>query len=93
MLYLFFRCVITWRYWLDRCVNFLTTQELGLFFNTFMPIFMVPGIRHRSREQGIGLHSPEEIYQICRKDCAILDGVLGRVTPSVTRFFFLSLVE
>ncbi|KAK3871266.1 hypothetical protein Pcinc_023581 [Petrolisthes cinctipes] len=72
-----FWCVITWRYWLDRCVTFLTTQDLGLFFNTFIPVFMVPGIKHRSREQGIGLHSPEEIYQICKKDCATLAGVLG----------------
>ncbi|XP_042214890.1 failed axon connections homolog [Homarus americanus] len=72
-----FWCVVVWRYWLDGCVTFLKSQSFSPFLRFIFPIFLKPGMRDRSRHHGIGLHSPEEIYHICKKDCRTLAGVLG----------------
>uniref|UniRef100_A0A0P4WCJ7 GST C-terminal domain-containing protein n=1 Tax=Scylla olivacea TaxID=85551 RepID=A0A0P4WCJ7_SCYOL len=72
-----FWCVIAWRYWLDGCTTFLKTQTFGRFLNIAFPFFMKKGTKKRTEEQGLGVHSPEEIYQICKKDCNTLAGILG----------------
>ncbi|KAG7160888.1 failed axon connections homolog [Homarus americanus] len=72
-----FWCVLTWRYWVDGCVTFLKSQSFSPFLRFVFPLFMKSGIRRRSREQGIGRHTPEEIYHICKKNCSTLAGVLG----------------
>ncbi|XP_050717246.1 failed axon connections homolog isoform X1 [Eriocheir sinensis] len=72
-----FWCVIIWRYWLDGCITFLKTQTYSKVMNWIFTLFMKNGIRKRAKEQGMGRHSPEDIYQICKKDCATLAGILG----------------
>ncbi|XP_063869247.1 failed axon connections homolog isoform X1 [Scylla paramamosain] len=72
-----FWCVIAWRYWLDGCTTFLKTQTFGRFLNIAFSFFMKKGTKKRTEEQGLGVHSPEEIYQICKKDCNTLAGILG----------------
>ncbi|KAK4293102.1 hypothetical protein Pmani_034175 [Petrolisthes manimaculis] len=72
-----FWCVVTWRYWLDKCHTFLTTQQLGTVTTFMFPRFMVSGIKKKAQQQGIGHHTPHEIYLICRKSCATFAGVLG----------------
>lgn len=72
-----FWCVVVWRYWLDGSVTFLKSQNFSLYLR-FAFSFIVPrGMRDRARQHGIGLHTPLEIYQICKKDCETLAGVLG----------------
>ncbi|XP_063612418.1 failed axon connections homolog [Penaeus indicus] len=72
-----FWCVITWRYWIDGCESFMKSQSFSPLMSRFFPPFMKRGIRARAREHGIGKHTPEEIYLICKKACATLSGVLG----------------
>ncbi|XP_076059272.1 failed axon connections homolog isoform X2 [Oratosquilla oratoria] len=72
-----FWCVITYRYWHDRCKTFLTTQTFPkitvFFFNWFMP----RAIKKKATMQGIGVHSQDEVFNICKKDVATLSGILG----------------
>lgn len=72
-----YRCVVTWRYWVDKCRTFLTTQKMGTLWTFLFPKFMASGMKKKAQWQGIGHHSPEEIYLICRKDCATLASILG----------------
>lgn len=72
-----FWCVVVWRYWLDGSVTFLKTQVFKPLLKLVFPLFLKYGMRRRARHQGIGLHSPDEIYHICKKDCNTLAGFLG----------------
>ncbi|XP_071539788.1 failed axon connections homolog [Panulirus ornatus] len=72
-----FWCVVTWRYWLDGCVTFLKSQSFPPKLHRAFPLFMKRGMKRRAKHHGIGLHSPEQIYHICRKDCATLASILG----------------
>lgn len=64
---------------MDGSVTFLKSQSFGPLLNLVFPFGMKYGMKRRARQHGIGLHSPHEIYSICRKDCATLAGVLGKL--------------
>ncbi|XP_047469534.1 failed axon connections homolog [Penaeus chinensis] len=72
-----FWCVITWRYWLDGCKSFLKSQSFAPFLRRAFPLFMKRGMKERARHHGIGKHSPEEIFHMCKKACRALSLVLG----------------
>ncbi|CAL4059754.1 unnamed protein product [Meganyctiphanes norvegica] len=74
--YLFW-CVITWRYYQDRCVTFMKSQTFSRFWSTAFPLFMPRGIKHKAGQQGMGLYSNEEVYQICKKTCKTFSSFLG----------------
>ncbi|KAK7073891.1 hypothetical protein SK128_011751 [Halocaridina rubra] len=72
-----FWIVIAWRYWLDGCVTFLKSQSFPPFLNRAFPYMMTSTIKKRSINQGVGVHSPEEIYQMAKKSCGTLSTILG----------------
>ncbi|XP_068248374.1 failed axon connections homolog [Palaemon carinicauda] len=69
--------VVTWRYWLDGCKSFLKSQSFSSFLNFVFPLFMKKGIKVKARYQGIGHHTPDEIYGIAKSTCRALADVLG----------------
>lgn len=72
-----FWLVITWRYWLDGCESFLKSQSFPSFLNVTFPLFMKRGIKVKARYQGIGHHTPDEIYGMAKRTCGALADVLG----------------
>ncbi|XP_066966537.1 failed axon connections homolog isoform X1 [Macrobrachium rosenbergii] len=72
-----FWCVITWRYWLDNCRTFLTTQNFSRFLNFIFPFFMTRAIREKAVWHGIGCHTPDEIFNISKRACHTLSTILG----------------
>ncbi|XP_064118418.1 failed axon connections homolog [Macrobrachium nipponense] len=69
--------VITWRYWIDGCESFLKSQSFSSFLNVMFPLFMKRGIKVKARYQGIGHHTPDEIYGMAKRTCGALADVLG----------------
>lgn len=72
-----FWCVITWRYWLDNCKTFLTTQSFSRILNFIFPFFMTRAIRDKAVWHGIGCHTPKEIFGISERACQTLAVILG----------------
>jgi len=71
-----FWVVIYWRYTLDRCKTFLSTQRFPRFLNYTFPLFMVRGIRQKAEMQGLAIHTPEEVFLIGKNVCRILSTFL-----------------
>ena len=56
----------------------MSTQNFSPLM-TFMMNRALPGsVKKKSIMQGIGRHSPHQVYNFCEKDCAALAQILGK---------------
>ena len=55
----------------------MSTQTFPRYPTFFFPLFMPMAIKKKSTQQGIGRHSPEQVYKICEKACHTLSLILG----------------
>ena len=77
LVYPVLRCVIYWRYHLDKCRVFVTTQRFPRFVAFAFKTFMPGAIREKATMQGMGKHTPEEVFRIAEDTCQLLDDYLG----------------